>query len=170
MKKFTSSCGKMSILSLLSFFFFFFFFLTYANSLSQYSLLYDQEHAVLLKIKQYLQNPPFLNHWTSSNSSHCTWPEINCTNGSVTSLSMINTNITQTLPPFLCDLTNLTHVDFQWNFIPGEFLKSLYKCSKLEYLDLSQNYFVGKIPDDIYTLSMKMSIKQQWIGFRDLTS
>ncbi|KAL9324722.1 hypothetical protein ACSQ67_009579 [Phaseolus vulgaris] len=147
MKKFTSSCVKMPILPLLSF-----LFLTFAHSQS-HSLLYDQEHAVLLKIKQYLQNPPFLHHWIPSNSSHCTWPEIRCTNGSVTSLTMYNTNITQTLPPFLCDLKSLTHIDFQLNFIPGEFPTSLYNCSKLEYLDLSQNTFVGRIPDDIHHLA-----------------
>nr|KYP61378.1 LRR receptor-like serine/threonine-protein kinase HSL2 [Cajanus cajan] len=118
-------------------------------SSQSHSLLYDQEHAVLLKIKQYLQNPPFLQHWTPSNSSHCSWEEIRCTNGSVTALTMFNTNITQKLPTFLCDLTNLKHIDFQFNYIPGEFPTSLYNCSKLEYLDLSQNFFVGKIPDDI---------------------
>ncbi|KAJ7969533.1 Receptor-like protein kinase [Quillaja saponaria] len=114
-----------------------------------YSQLYDQEHAALLKIKQYLQNPPFLSHWTPTNTSHCTWSEINCTSDSVTGISFVNTNITQTIPPFICDLKNLTHIEFQYNYIPGEFPKALYNCSKLEYLDLSQNYFVGKIPDDI---------------------
>ncbi|XP_027358922.1 receptor-like protein kinase 5 [Abrus precatorius] len=148
MKKIITSCAKMPVLSLFSLF----LFLTYANSQS-HSLLYDQEHAVLLKIKQYLQNPSFLNHWIPSNSSHCSWPEISCTNDSVTKLAMINTNITQTLPPFLCDLKNLIHIDFQWNCIPSEFPTSLYNCSKLEYLDLSQNYFVGKIPYDIDRLA-----------------
>lgn len=66
---------------------------------------------------------------------------------------MYNTNITQKLPPFLCDLKNLTHVDFQLNYLPGEFPKSLYNCSKLEYLDLSQNLFVGEIPEDIHHLA-----------------
>ncbi|KAL2321337.1 hypothetical protein Fmac_030306 [Flemingia macrophylla] len=144
MKKLTSSCVKMPILPLFSFF----LFLTYADSQS-HSHLYDQEQAVLLKIKQYLKNPPFLHHWAPSHSSHCSWKEISCTNGSITALTMFNTNITQKLPPFLCELTNLKHIDFQLNYIPGEFPTSLYNCSKLEYLDLSQNYFVGKIPDDI---------------------
>ncbi|KAK7314398.1 hypothetical protein VNO77_32920 [Canavalia gladiata] len=147
MKKIIPSCAKMPILSFLSFFFF--LFLTYANSQS-HSLVYDQEHAVLLKIKKYLGNPSFLYHWNTSNSSsHCSWAEVTCTNGSVTALAMINTNISQTLPPFLCDLTNLTYIDFQWNYIPGEFPTSLYNCSKLEHLDLSQNYLVGEIPHDI---------------------
>ncbi|CAN6699396.1 unnamed protein product [Malus baccata var. baccata] len=125
--------------------------LRHANSQS----LQDQEQAVLLKLKSYLQSPPFLSHWIPSNSnssSHCTWPEISCTNNSVTGLSLVNLNITLPVPPFICDLTNLTLVDLNYNYLPGEFPKSLYKCSKLEYLDLSQNYFVGPIPDDINSL------------------
>jgi len=125
----------------------FFLILCHANSQSQ------QEHLILLKIKLYLQkNASFLNHWNSSNTSYCSWPEVTCTKGSVTWLTLVNSNITQTIPSFICDLQNLTHVDFSKNFIPGEFPKYLYKCSKLEYLDLSMNNLVGKIPYDIQSL------------------
>ncbi|CAL9027771.1 unnamed protein product [Prunus brigantina] len=125
--------------------------ISHANSQS----LQDQEQAVLLKLKSYLQSPPFLSHWipSTSNTSHCSWrPEITCTNNSVTGLSLVDTNITLSVPPFICDLKNLTLIDLSYNYFPGEFPKALYNCSKLEYLDLSQNYFVGKIPDDIDSL------------------
>ncbi|KAK7245463.1 hypothetical protein RIF29_40309 [Crotalaria pallida] len=128
-----------------------FLILSHVNSQSQ--LLYDQEHIVLLKIKQYLQNPSYLSHWTTSSSLHCSWKEVNCTSGSVTGLALVDSNINQTIPPFLCDLTNLTHVNFSKNFIPGEFPKSIYNCSKLEYLDLSMNNLDGKVPDDIDRLA-----------------
>jgi len=121
-----------------------FFFLVHTSSQS----LNDQEHAVLLNIKQYLEDPPFLSHWNSS-SSHCSWPEITCTTASVTSLTLSRSNINKTIPPFICDLTNLTHLDFSFNFIPGDFPTPLYNCSKLEYLDLSGNNFDGKVPLDI---------------------
>ena len=121
---------------------------THANS-----QLHDQEHAILLRIKQYLDNPPFLSHWTSSNFSHCSWPEIMCTDDSVTGLTLSNNSIVQTIPSFICDLRNLTHVDFYNNFIPGEFPTHLANCSKLEYLDLSMNNFVGSIPFDIGNFS-----------------
>ncbi|KAE8688978.1 putative Poly(A) polymerase beta [Hibiscus syriacus] len=52
----------------------------------------------------------------------------------------------------ICDLTNLTYLDLYNNSIPGEF-PILYNCSRLEILVLSQNYFVGPIPDDIDRLS-----------------
>ncbi|KAL2321335.1 hypothetical protein Fmac_030304 [Flemingia macrophylla] len=115
---------------------------------------FDQELAVLLKIKQHLQNPLFLSHWTSSNTSysHCVWPEITCTSGSVTGLTLVNRNITQTLPPFMCDLKNLTHIDFSINSIGGEFPTFLYKCSKLVYLNLQRNDISGSMPDDIDNL------------------
>ncbi|XP_047167091.1 receptor-like protein kinase HSL1 [Vigna umbellata] len=126
---------------------------TRANSESQ-SQLHDQEHEILLRIKQYLENPSYLSHWTSSNIAHCSWPEITCSNDdSVTGLTLSNNSITQTIPSFICDLKNLTHVDFYNNLIPGEFPTHLLNCSKLEYLDLSMNDFVGSIPRDIGNLS-----------------
>nr|KYP61377.1 Receptor-like protein kinase HSL1 [Cajanus cajan] len=116
--------------------------------------MHEQELAVLLKIKQHLQNPSFLSHWTPSNTSHshCFWPEITCTSGSVTGLALGNRNISQTLPPFMCDLKNLTHVDFRNNSIPGKFPTFLYNCSKLVYLDLEMNDIHGSIPDDVDNL------------------
>ncbi|GLT98599.1 hypothetical protein SLE2022_160980 [Rubroshorea leprosula] len=128
------------------------FLLSHGNSQPQQD---NGEQAVLLKLKQHLQNPPSLSHWTSSSNAtlHCSWPEIICTDSSVTGLSLINKDIKVTIPPSICDLKNLTYLALQFNYIPGEFPTALYNCSKLQYLDLSQNYFVGPIPDDIDRLS-----------------
>ncbi|KAK0571205.1 hypothetical protein LWI29_012472 [Acer saccharum] len=124
-------------------------FLSHVNS-----QLYDQEHAILLKLKQEWHDPPLISHWTAaSNSSHCTWPEITCTHNSISEISLFNMTINETIPPFICDLKNLTKLDLEYNRIPGQFPKVLYNCSKLEYLDLTRNYFVGPIPDDIDRLS-----------------
>ncbi|XP_031250637.1 receptor-like protein kinase HSL1 [Pistacia vera] len=117
------------------------------------SQLYDEEHEVLMKLKQHWRNPPSIAHWTPSNSSHCNWLEITCTSNSITGLSLINMSISETIPSFICELKNLTYLDLQYNNIPGNFPIILYDCSKLEYLDLSQNYFVGPIPQDIDSLS-----------------
>ncbi|RDY03231.1 Receptor-like protein kinase HSL1, partial [Mucuna pruriens] len=141
------SCMKFACYSFMSLF----FFLGHTSSQS----LYDQEHAVLLNIKQYLQDPPFLSHWNST-SSHCSWAEIICTTGSVTALTLSHSNISKTIPPFTCGLTNLTHLDFSFNLIPGDFPTPLYNCSKLEYLDLSRNNFDGKVPHDIDHLSANL--------------
>ncbi|XP_030448566.1 receptor-like protein kinase 5 [Syzygium oleosum] len=114
------------------------------------SQIQDQEQQVLLKLRQSWQDPSSLAHWVASNSSsHCTWPEITCQNGSITELNLVFLNINYSIPPFICDLKNLTKLNVSNNNIPGEFPTVLYNCSKLVYLDLSQNYFEGPIPSDI---------------------
>ncbi|XVF89147.1 hypothetical protein PTKIN_Ptkin19aG0106900 [Pterospermum kingtungense] len=116
-----------------------------------YSQDIDTERAVLLKLKQQLGNPLAIGSWNSS-SSPCDWPEINCTANSVAEVHLRDKNIMVSIPSTICDLKNLTVLDVYDNYIPGGF-PPLYNCSKLQYLDLSQNYFVGPIPDDIDRLS-----------------
>nr|XP_048321698.1 receptor-like protein kinase 5 [Ziziphus jujuba var. spinosa] len=124
-------------------------FLGHADSQS----LQDEEQAVLLRIKQYWGNPLLLSQWsTASNSPHCSWTWINCTDGSVTALSLFTFNITGKFPPFICDLKNLTTLVLGNNSITGEFPRAINNCSKLEQLDLSLNYFIGTVPSDIYRL------------------
>ncbi|KAH6826813.1 kinase family with leucine-rich repeat domain-containing protein [Perilla frutescens var. hirtella] len=115
------------------------------------------EKTILLGLKQQWSNPPSLSHWTLS-SDHCTWPEIMCTGGSVTGITIMEGNITEAIPPTICDLNNLTHIDLQLNFIPGYFPTALYNCSKLQFLDLSFNYLIGKLPDDINRLSPQLRV------------
>ncbi|XP_059431682.1 receptor-like protein kinase HSL1 [Corylus avellana] len=124
---------------------------SHANS----KLINAEEQAILLNLKQHWQNPQPLRHWTPSNSaSHCSWPEITCSDGSVTGISLPSMNINGTVPPFICDLNNLTAIDFSFNYMTSNgFPKAFYNCSKLETLDLSQNNFVGKVPDDIHWMA-----------------
>uniref|UniRef100_A0A2N9HS67 Protein kinase domain-containing protein n=1 Tax=Fagus sylvatica TaxID=28930 RepID=A0A2N9HS67_FAGSY len=148
MTKTTQTFNHFSLYTVFLFFLHLHFF-SHANS-----QLNDQEQTILLKLNRHWENPPVLSHWSRLNSSHyCDWPEITCTNGSLTELRLPNKNITGTFPPFVCDLKNLTLFDLSNNNIFNEFPKALYNCSKLEDLDLSQNYFNGTIPLDIHRLS-----------------
>ncbi|CAL5396941.1 unnamed protein product [Camellia sinensis] len=115
----------------------------------------NSEQSILLKLKQHWSDTTPINHWNST-STHCDWPEITCTNGSVTGLSLVDTNITGTVPPLICDLLNLTLIDLQYNYFSGPFPTGLYNCSKLKILDLSQNNFTGPIPSDIDRLSAQL--------------
>ncbi|XVE70986.1 hypothetical protein DITRI_Ditri10aG0113800 [Diplodiscus trichospermus] len=125
----------------------------------------NTERTVLLNFKQQLGNPPSLGSWNSS-SSPCDWPEINCTANSVTEVHLPDKNITVSIPPTICDLKNLTVLDLYNNSIPGEF-PALYNCSKLQTLSLSQNYFFGPIPDDIYRLSTLLYLDISANSFSD---
>ncbi|CAM8945446.1 unnamed protein product [Rhodiola kirilowii] len=110
--------------------------------------LYVDERSVLLELKEFWQSPPSIAHWKNT-TNPCTWPEITCTDDSVTGISLQDRNITVTIPSIICYLGNLNYIELSLNYIPGNFPKSLYNCSKLQYLDLSQNFFVGPIPSDI---------------------
>ncbi|XP_034682712.1 receptor-like protein kinase HSL1 isoform X1 [Vitis riparia] len=111
----------------------------------------DAERSILLDVKQQLGNPPSLQSWNSS-SSPCDWPEITCTDNTVTNVSLLNRTIIEKIPARICDLKNLIVLDVSYNYIPGEF-PDILNCSKLEYLLLLQNSFVGPIPADIDRLS-----------------
>ncbi|KAJ9701959.1 hypothetical protein PVL29_003948 [Vitis rotundifolia] len=111
----------------------------------------DDERSILLDVKQQLGNPPSLQSWNSS-SSPCDWPEITCTDNTVTAISLHDKTISEKIPATICDLKNLIVLDLSNNDIPGEF-PDILNCSKLEYLLLLQNYFVGPIPADIDRLS-----------------
>ncbi|KAI5556985.1 hypothetical protein BDE02_18G070900 [Populus trichocarpa] len=133
---------------LLHFLALFLLFLDHANP-----QLHDQEQAILLRLKQYWQNPSSLDRWTPSSSSHCTWPGVVCTDNYITQLILDNKNISGTIPPFLSDLKNLTFLNFSNNNIIGKFPVAVHNLSMLEILDLSQNHIVGTIPDDIDCLA-----------------
>ncbi|RVW20802.1 Receptor-like protein kinase HSL1 [Vitis vinifera] len=112
---------------------------------------HDAERSILLDVKQQLGNPPSLQSWNSS-SSPCDWPEITCIDNIVTEISLSYKTITKKIPARICDLKNLIVLDVSYNYIPGEF-PDILNCSKLEYLLLLQNSFVGPIPADIDRLS-----------------
>ncbi|OWM84501.1 hypothetical protein CDL15_Pgr000941 [Punica granatum] len=143
MPKLTSRAHPVHFL----FLFFLPFFLNHAES----QQLQAQEQQILSRLRHYWENLPTLSHWASPNSSssHCSWPEITCTDGSVTGLVLANKGVSGTVPSFICELGNLTTLDLSYNNIPGGFPTVLYSCSKLEHLDISQNYFVGSVPSDI---------------------
>ncbi|KAL7187681.1 hypothetical protein ACSBR1_037692 [Camellia fascicularis] len=110
------------------------------------------DQTTLLNLKKLWKSPPWIASWNSS-SSPCTWPEIQCTAGTVTGLLLHDKNIMGTIPPSICDFKNLTVLDLWYNYLQGDFPKVLYNCSGLQYLDLSENFFVGPIPSDIDRLS-----------------
>ncbi|KAK1417932.1 hypothetical protein QVD17_27068 [Tagetes erecta] len=123
------------------------------------------EQTTLLNLKQTWNNPPSLTHW-SSTSSPCTWPEVQCRNGSIVVLHLEDKKLTGFIPEFICDLSNVENVFLRDNFLTGEFPRVFYNCSKLIELDISQNLFVGTLPDDIDRLSQLKSLE---IGANNFT-
>ncbi|XP_074561939.1 uncharacterized protein LOC141818314 [Curcuma longa] len=116
-----------------------------------------REQSILLGLRDHWSGTSALSSWSTS-SPHCEWPGIQCDNGGfVNSISVPNMHITQSVPAFICNLNNLSHLDLANNDIATSFPTGLYGCSSLQYLDLSQNYFVGEIPGDIDKLSSRLT-------------
>nr|GME05158.1 receptor-like protein kinase 5 [Ipomoea batatas] len=118
----------------------------------------NSERSILFNLKKHFSNSPNISHHWTSSSDHCTWLGITCRNGIVTKVQLGRLIINKTIPPFICDLKNLTLLDLNNNNIPGSFPTFLYNCSKLEYLDLSFNNLSGLIPDDISQLFPRLEV------------
>ncbi|XP_078177011.1 uncharacterized protein LOC144571554 [Carex rostrata] len=107
------------------------------------------EAQILLKIKATWGNPPALITWNSTSGDHCSWNGIYCTNGFVSEINIVNQNLNQSIPDSICRLKNLSRLDLSDNELPGTFPEYLYNCSSLQFLNISQNYFIGALPTDI---------------------
>ncbi|XP_074580768.1 uncharacterized protein LOC141837225 [Curcuma longa] len=125
--------------------------------ISNTTIAHADDRKILLNLKDHWSSTSALGSWNTS-SPHCQWPGIQCDNGGfVTAITIPNIHINQSVPPFICDLKSLSHLDLSYNDIATGFPTGLYNCSNLQYLDLSQNYFVGEIPDDIDKLSSHLT-------------
>nr|GMD62716.1 systemin receptor SR160-like [Ipomoea batatas] len=119
--------------------------LNYSQSLTTHG---DDERGILLSLKQhYWGNPSSLEQWDST-SSPCDWPGISCDfDGSVTGIYLYGSGLKGSFSSkIICQLNNLSLIDFSYNSLWGSIPVGLSSCSKLEDLDLSANNFTGKIP------------------------
>ncbi|XP_031111249.1 leucine-rich repeat receptor protein kinase EMS1-like [Ipomoea triloba] len=131
--------------------------LNYSQSLTTHA---DDERAILLSLKQhYWGNPSSLQQWDST-SSPCDWPGISCDfDGSVTQIYLSEMNLQGSFPSkIICQLNNLSSIDFSYNSLWGSIPVGLSSCSKLEDLDLSANNFTGKIPGELFSMKMLLSL------------
>ncbi|GER25598.1 leucine-rich repeat receptor-like protein kinase family protein [Striga asiatica] len=138
----------------------------------------SSEQDFLLNLKQHWNNPNSLNSWTSSSSSPCHWPEIECTSGTVTGLYLAGKNPDLNMP---AAQKPHFHQPIQEQFVgantgkpaqllipakTGSFIKYAFRkytglsgviptpieAPSLEFLDLSNNQLNGSIPDYVSNL------------------
>ncbi|KAA8538236.1 hypothetical protein F0562_027941 [Nyssa sinensis] len=110
----------------------------------------SDELQILLNIKTALQesNNNVFDSWESNNSV-CKFTGITCnTDGSVKEIELSNQRLTGT-PPFdsICQLQSLVKLSLGGNFLYGRVTENLNNCSRLQYLDLGNNFFSGSVPD-----------------------
>ncbi|CBI20588.3 unnamed protein product, partial [Vitis vinifera] len=132
------------------------FFLLILSIFQVISQNLDDERSILLDVKQQLGNPPSLQSWNSS-SLPCDWPEITCTDNTVTAISLHNKTIREKIPATICDLKNLIVLDLSNNYIvdltannfSGDIPAAIGRLRELFYLFLVQNEFNGTWPTEI---------------------
>ncbi|KAK1291039.1 Receptor-like protein kinase HSL1 [Acorus calamus] len=116
------------------------------------------DHHTVLDIRDFW-GAPLSTLWNSS-LHYCSWSGIQCNPSfSVITLSLSNLNITSpSVPPSICRLPHLSSLDLSLNNLGGPFPTTLYNCTNLGALDLSQNLFVGAIPHDADRLSPNLTL------------
>ncbi|KAG2257325.1 hypothetical protein Bca52824_076619 [Brassica carinata] len=75
------------------------------------------------------------------------WYGISCTDGVITAIAFINSNLTGIISPRFAELSSLSEIDLAHNRLTGIIpLELLTKLKKLVILDVSYNDLHGKIP------------------------
>ena len=74
-------------------------------------------------------------------------------NGRVTSLVLVDEQLTGTVPAALDNLDKLEHLDLSSNQLTGTVPSTLGTLDRLKYLDLSSNQLTGSIPPELDNLS-----------------
>ncbi|KAL3154975.1 hypothetical protein ABBQ38_011503 [Trebouxia sp. C0009 RCD-2024] len=76
----------------------------------------------------------------------CKWPGITCTEGQVTIIDLVDTNLTGSLPESWSSLSHLEELLLSYNGLTGTLPESYSNLSHLTSLDLSYNVVTGSLP------------------------
>ncbi|KAJ7566185.1 hypothetical protein O6H91_02G091800 [Diphasiastrum complanatum] len=119
------------------------------------------EVKILMELKNSVQDPNgFLFNWRETDETPCRWTGVICDPAIklVTAIDLSNMNLYGLVPSLICDLQNLTSYNVGNNYLGGSFPVKLLDCTKLEYLNLSQNLIVSELPDGISRLRSLKSL------------
>ncbi|OIV93241.1 hypothetical protein TanjilG_27420 [Lupinus angustifolius] len=114
----------------------------------------NQEGLSLYQFKLLLQDPDSrLSSWNPLDPTPCNWYGVTCataTATTVTTLDLSNTNIAGPFPTtILCRLPNLTSITLFNNSIDQTLSSDINLCYNLVHLDLSQNLLTGPLPSTL---------------------
>ncbi|KAF7803405.1 receptor-like protein kinase HSL1 [Senna tora] len=96
-----------------------------------------------------------LSSWNDRDAHPCSWTGVTCdsTNTSVTQLDLSSSNLYGPFPAsILCRLTNLTSLTLSNNSINDTLPSEISLCRNLLHLDLSQNLLTGPLPPTLSDL------------------
>ncbi|KAF7809974.1 LRR receptor-like serine/threonine-protein kinase HSL2 [Senna tora] len=125
--------------------------LCFSHFSQEVSLLGDSQILLRVKNTQLLDNNGSLENWVP-NTDHnpCNWTGITCEvgNRSVVSIDLSGTGIYGGFPFGFCRIPSLRSLSLAQNYLGGAISpESLLPCSHLRLLNLSDNCFVGELPE-----------------------
>ncbi|KAL9682492.1 hypothetical protein QQ045_014291 [Rhodiola kirilowii] len=121
--------------------------------------LYVDERSVLHELKEFWQSPPSIVHWKNS-TNHCTtWPEITCTDNSVTGISLQDRIITNFFVGLIPDDIDLLKNLQQLNLGANNF-SEIGNLANLMVLEMAFNKVLPvELPDNFMKLG---KLKRLW--------
>jgi Leucine-rich repeat (LRR) protein len=90
--------------------------------------------------------------WNVTNTP-CSWHEVRCSGGQVSELSLVENQLSGTIPPELGQLSRLRYLYLSSNQLSGTIPPELGQLSRLQFLDMSENQFSGTIPPELGQLN-----------------
>ncbi|XVF59353.1 hypothetical protein PTKIN_Ptkin07bG0268800 [Pterospermum kingtungense] len=113
----------------------------------------NKDGALLLSFRYYILSDPLnvLQNWNSSAQTPCSWKGVTCgaPAGSVTGLSLPNSQLLGSIPPDLGMIQHLQNLDLSNNSLNGSIPFSVFNATQLRFLDMSNNLISGVIPESI---------------------
>lgn len=103
--------------------------------------------------------------WLVTNTP-CTWYEVGCTAGHITSLFLTGVNVTGPIPTVLKELPSLGELHLQRNPLTGPIPTELTTLKMLTNLSLSSNQLSGSIPPELQNLT---SLEYLYLGENEFT-
>ncbi|KAG2707192.1 hypothetical protein I3843_05G125100 [Carya illinoinensis] len=108
----------------------------------------------LLKFKESITNDPrnILSSWNASSALHfCKWQGVSCgrKHQRVTALQLQGYSLRGSISPYVGNLSFLSSVNLQQNFLGGEIPAEVARLFRLKDLYLSNNSFTGEIPRNL---------------------
>ncbi|KZV21326.1 hypothetical protein F511_32143 [Dorcoceras hygrometricum] len=113
----------------------------------------NRDAAILLRVKNSQLHDPLrkLDDWVASApSAPCSWMGVYCDkkNDSVVSIGLSDFGVSGDFPADFCRISTLRNMDLSSNNLGGSIdSDSISLCSHLLSLNLSSNYFVGRLPE-----------------------
>jgi hypothetical protein len=93
------------------------------------------------------------NYTWLSTRHQCDWDNINCNEGSVTTIDLYNERLSGTIPTWVGKLTELDYMHYDFNDLSGTIPSEFGLLTKLTVLDIDNNKFNGAIPTEFGLLT-----------------